>query len=72
MTYVIDFGGISLCRTESLIKSEIPYTPAPPGSAMVVARLDRQLKINPQAGREVILPTLEPRGIGVIIGILQK
>ena len=25
MTYVIDFGGTSLCRTESLIESEIPY-----------------------------------------------
>ena len=24
MTYVIDFGGTSLCRTESLIQSEIP------------------------------------------------
>ena len=25
MTCVIDFGGTSLCRTESLIQSEIPY-----------------------------------------------
>ena len=25
MTYVTDFGGTSLCRTESLIQSEIPY-----------------------------------------------
>ena len=25
MTDVSDFGGISLCRTESLIESEIPY-----------------------------------------------
>ena len=24
MTYVIDFGGTSMCRTESLIQSEIP------------------------------------------------
>ena len=25
MTCVIDFGGTSLCRTEALIESEIPY-----------------------------------------------
>ena len=25
MTYVTDFGGTSVCRTESLMRSEIPY-----------------------------------------------
>ena len=25
ITYVTDFGGTSMCRTESLIQSEIPY-----------------------------------------------
>ena len=33
MTDVIDFGGTSVCRTESLIQSEIPHRPDPGNDA---------------------------------------